>query len=80
MKKYVKPELFYERYELNQHIALDCYYEMDQSTLTDKNVCGFTVPGLPWTVIDQSHTGCEQKDVENYCYMAPTSEYNLFLS
>lgn len=27
MKKYVKPELFYERYELAQHIA-DCQWEM----------------------------------------------------
>lgn len=27
MKKYVKPELFYERYELSQHIA-DCAWEM----------------------------------------------------
>lgn len=26
MKKYVKPELFYERFELNQHIA-DCQWE-----------------------------------------------------
>lgn len=27
MKKYVKPELFYERFELSQHIA-DCGWEM----------------------------------------------------
>ena len=27
MKKYVKPELFYEQYELTQHIA-DCQWEM----------------------------------------------------
>lgn len=27
MKKYVKPELFYERYELSQHIA-DCAWEL----------------------------------------------------
>lgn len=27
MKKYVKPELFYERYELSQHIA-DCGWEL----------------------------------------------------
>lgn len=27
MKKYVKPELFYEHYELSQHIA-DCAWEL----------------------------------------------------
>ena len=27
MKKYVKPELFYERFELSQHIA-DCGWEL----------------------------------------------------
>ena len=30
MKKYVKPELFYEQFELNQHIA-DCHWEYTQS-------------------------------------------------
>lgn len=35
MKKYIKPELFYEHYELAQHIA-DCDWEM---TSVDKNVC-----------------------------------------
>ena len=28
MKNYVKPELFYERYELSQHIA-DCAWEVN---------------------------------------------------
>lgn len=30
MKKYVKPELFYEHYELSQHIA-DCDFEYIQA-------------------------------------------------
>lgn len=35
MKKYVKPELFYEKYELTQHIA-DCAWELTNST---KDTC-----------------------------------------
>ena len=35
MKKYVKPELFYERFELSQHIA-DCAWELTQG---DENTC-----------------------------------------
>lgn len=31
MKAYVKPELFYERYELSKHIA-DCYWNMNYGT------------------------------------------------
>lgn len=31
MKKYVKPELFYERFELSQHIA-DCDWELTNAT------------------------------------------------
>ena len=38
MKKYVKPELFYEKYELTQHIA-DCAWELTNST---KNTCSAT--------------------------------------
>lgn len=35
MKKYVKPELFYERFELSQHIA-DCQWEFEGAK---SNVC-----------------------------------------
>lgn len=80
MKKYVKPELFYERYELSQQIAANCANQMDTSTLTDKYSCGFTVPGLSWTIIDTSHQGCEVQDVENYCYFPGTEMYVLYIS
>ena len=36
MKPYIKPELFYERYEVSQHIA-DCAWEWENST--DPNNC-----------------------------------------
>lgn len=36
MKNYVKPELFYERYEVSQHIA-DCAWEWKSNT--DVNNC-----------------------------------------
>ena len=35
MKAYVKPELFYERYELSKHIA-DCGIEFKNSTKVEE--------------------------------------------
>ena len=32
MKKYVKPEMFYERFELSEHIA-DCGWEMNSQSV-----------------------------------------------
>lgn len=40
MKKYVKPELFYEEFELTQHIA-DCAWELDFQNL---NSCKTAFP------------------------------------
>ena len=73
MKKYVKPELFYERYELSQHIA-DCAWEMDHN---DNNSCvaiggkdsgyeGFTLvtPGVCEVMPDA---------YEEYCYQNSTN-------
>lgn len=39
MKKYVKPELIFEQYELNQHIA-DCAWEVQSA---DTSVCQATL-------------------------------------
>lgn len=79
MKKYVKPELFYERYELSQHVAA-CTYDLDVTNGTDKNACGYLTRGLPWRIIDGNNGGCEQKDIEDYCYMPPNGERTTFVS
>lgn len=69
MKKYVKPELFYERYELSQHIA-DCQWEM---ALADENSCVANTDMGFWGYEDTLFTdtaGCNNTKWENYCYQA----------
>lgn len=81
MKKYIKPELFYERYELSQHIA-DCAWEFK----------GFTTEGLCKVEADPDKIGvtgvlftseCEL-DValfESYCYQnSQDTGYKSFAS
>lgn len=68
MKKYVKPELFYERYELAQHIA-DCQWEMTQA---DKENCvaepDSNMTGMPTLFTEEPRCGVDDEGWENYCY------------
>ena len=69
MKKYVKPELVFEQYELNQHIA-DCAWEMNDKT---KEVCtaswdsdmGGNFGTLFTTALNCQHN--VENGYENYC-------------
>ena len=70
MKKYVKPELFYERFELNQHIA-DCAWEFKN---LNNNACPAYPdeknPGSPVLFLS-GNTACAFDDGGNnqvYCY------------
>lgn len=71
MKKYIKPELFYERYELAQHIA-DCQWEMTQA---DKTACVAKTDMDFWgyedTLFVETST-CNVTNWENYCYQPGT--------
>lgn len=64
MKKYVKPELFYERYELSQHIA-DCAWESNGNGTysADENMFG---QGTGWVLLS-SNLGCTVIDGEQFC-------------
>lgn len=70
MKKYVKPELFYERFELNQHIA-DCMWEM---TASNKTVCSAAPDANmgynPGNLFIDSLAACTLKDHQygDFCY------------
>lgn len=70
MKAYVKPELFYERYELSQYIA-SCAARW----MFDKGAegCTLNVSGAPSYFADTTKT-CETTviDFEAYCYMNGT--------
>lgn len=81
MKKYVKPELFFERYELSQHIAA-CDWDLNNAT---EEACGFKPDpngSDSWypaeTVLALSQPVC---NLEDYCYMNSSSDnYNTFNS
>lgn len=87
MKKYVKPELFYEHYELSQHIA-DCAWEW--TNLTNEDVCSAVADPekLPFGFGDfeyklfTSDLICTvlSSEYENYCYQSGNEFANLFRS
>lgn len=73
MKKYVKPELFYERFELSQHIA-DCQWEFEGAK---SNVC----PAYPdennpvgLVLFLADNTSCQYDDPQMYCYQPGTDD------
>lgn len=79
MKKYVKPELFFESFELNQQIAV-CDFDSENS-LTDVDNCTFR--NLAWGedfYFTNSNTTCTA-EAEGYCYQNSTSSlYGIFNS
>lgn len=84
MKNYVKPELFYERYEVSQHIA-DCAWEWVNNT--DKSTCraeadSKKLPGMP-TIFLSEAAGCiftTPTEYENYCYQNSADGIKLHAS
>lgn len=80
MKKYVKPELFYEHFELSQHIA-DCAWFL---TLPDEDSCrakpDSSMPNQP-ALFWNDALKCEATPdvIEDFCYQPGTSS-NLFAS
>lgn len=79
MKKYVKPELFYESYELTQQIAA-CQYDSLGShddkgcTFTGVNDFNETV-----TIFLPGNELCTTES-EYYCYHGSSGSYNIFNS
>lgn len=81
MKAYVKPELFYERYELSQHIA-DCAWEMQ---LANKDNCvadpdPAKLPGMPTLFTSKLNCTLTEDNYEGYCYMPGPDGINTFIS
>lgn len=81
MKAYVKPELFYERYELSQHIA-DCAWELNSKSEYDCIFVGDKDKGLGGYTLFSSDRGCilTEDNTEWYCYMPGTEGMNTFIS
>ena len=85
MKKYVKPELFYEHYELSQHIA-DCAWELTNST---KDTCSaqadpdYLLDFVNSDLFMDSNNGCALIPGKNYhafCYHDGAQGVNVFAS
>lgn len=78
MKNYVKPELFYERYELSQHIA-DCAWEYVNSTQGCEIHADPDQIGWPGTLFTDA---CEldESNYEDLCYQNGSGGANTFVS
>ena len=85
MKKYVKPELFYERFELTQTIA-DCAWELNQSS---EKACSAEadadyLPGfVNFNLFMSDAIGCvliPGTNYEEYCYHDGVQGINVFNS
>lgn len=83
MKKYVKPELFYERYELSQHIA-DCAWEMNYSA--DKGTTCVGTPddkklaGMEGTLFVSGTCTYDYFNSEDFCVENSMPGVNTFIS
>lgn len=85
MKKYVKPELYYENFELNQSIAV-CGWKWGKTSL-DKNSCTATqdtaLGGMGITIFTEQPR-CDFLDtdssVQKYCYEVSTGSEGLWNS
>ncbi len=88
MKPYVKPELFYESFEMNQSIAAcgwDMTNEKDKAECTadyDYDLDNNTPP-IPMALFTETTTKtCSllPKDAENYCYTNGVDAYRTLQS
>lgn len=82
MKKYVKPELIYESFELLEQIAA-CDFDSN-NTYADALNCEFTGKSDEWyvpqgTYFTDANNDCLSK-LEFYCYHASAGGVNLFNS
>ena len=81
MKKYVKPELFYEHFELTEHIAA-CTFD-HKNTYTSFETCSFTGDAdsdWPDMVIFLDGNDKCIWPVQEYCYYTGSNGMNTFNS
>lgn len=78
MKKYVKPELFYEKFELSQHIAGTCVWVLNSAN----GECAASCEGMDNMTLFSSGVDCyfDSEVYENYCYTTGSDGMNVFAS
>lgn len=78
MKKYVKPDLYFESFQLTQHIAA-CGYDFN-STHSTPEVCSFdgdvNMGNIEGRYFLQGTDGCVMQ-VERYCYTNGTDNEQI---
>ena len=82
MKKYVKPELIYEHFELSQQIAA-CQFDLHNQG--DETLCKFIGDAGFGTMVifrDVCGNGDEDESIraESYCYHNSTAAFGIFNS
>lgn len=79
-KRYQKPEVYFEDFELSTNIATACGVPTKTS---HDGVCGITIPGVPGIVfISGPASQCTRGADGDYdiCYHVPTDAQKLFNS
>ena len=82
MKQYVRPEVFFEHYELSQQVAA-CGWDLNQASAEscaayyDENIKGQATSG-PSIFNDRSY--CGTTDVEGICYTTAVETNRVFNS
>lgn len=84
MKPYIKPELFYERYEVSQHLAAGCAWEFQGHDKPENCIAtpDRDLPFHPSLFLDEG-LGCQYTEVneyEHYCYQNSDDGIKLFMS
>lgn len=81
MKKYVKPELAFESFEMSQQIA-ECTFD-SKGNQNDVMTCGFTgvnpTTGKLETLFLEATEACAS-DAEYYCYHGSSGGFSIFNS
>lgn len=78
MKKYVKPELFYEKFELSQHIASCSGIQLNHTDESCNQIKdGGGLDYAPGTVVFRDGD-CAVPFPEGYCYTNGSDGYSIF--
>lgn len=77
MKKYVKPELLYERFVLSEQIAVGCSPHLI-ANLRSQVDCTISMGGA--TLFAQENVACVVNDTEGFCYTNGSEGFTIFSS
>lgn len=76
MKRYFKPEIVFECFELAENIAMCELIETGNARYT----CPVADPESGWTIFTTDNCSQTPADGEQICYEVPFEDYNVFVS